>query len=249
LFIANWLALLIDSVVINRVSCVDGLLLKRRVKLGSLLILGGNVFLRLTHSRILMFVSTTEWQRWEYTSYQTLYGGGCEIRGRDALLIQPFAGTNLKTHLEAGTLTHTMLEAAALELQRAHRLGFTHGDPHLENVLVDTTRARLIDFETRHESRLSLTERQADDLLVLLLDLLGRDPTMGWLDLSRTFLSVYEGPAVLAELSRRLQLPRGWELILWKTRTNHLSQPALSERIETLRLFTERLTYRQSSIQ
>ena len=50
----------------------------------------------------------------------------------------------------------------------------------------------------------------------------------------KTFLSAYDDPAILSELAQRLVMPGGWELILWKTRTNHLNRSHLSQRIAAL---------------
>jgi len=46
-------------------------------------------------------------------------------------------------------------------------------------------RARLIDFEIYHEKSLATAARQADDLLVFLLDLVGTLPTRQWVAVRR----------------------------------------------------------------
>jgi hypothetical protein len=137
-----------------------------------------------------------------------------------------------------------MMRAAAHEFRRAHMLfspllhdHWSHGDPHLANVLYDpiTQRARLIDFETRHELTLRACERHADDLLVFLLDLLGADRTSGWQQLSSEFLTTYGRGEALRTLHHRLNPPHGLELVLWKTRTNYLPKALLLERIASIR--------------
>jgi hypothetical protein len=120
---------------------------------------------------------------------------------------------------------------------------WSHGDPHLNNALYDkaSDSAFLIDFETRHDSHLSAVDRHADDLLVLLLDLIGRDRSMDWFALSRAFLDAYGDAEVLQALSSRLIVPSGLELALWKTRTNHLETIVLRERLELLRQLVENI--------
>lgn len=186
-----------------------------------------------------MFSDSVAWQGWEMQSYEVLHGRACLSILKDALLIEPLPGRSLKNYLESGALTKTMLQAAGREFKRCHALlngGWSHGDPHLDNVLYDevTKRAYLIDIETRHDSRLSAPECHADDLLVFLLDLLGRDSAACWLEHSRIFLESYADVEVLVALARRLIMPRGLELVLWKTRTNHLPTHILRERIRLL---------------
>ena len=74
------------------------------------------------------------------------------------------------------------IQAAGKELRRAHGLWsselgdyWSHGDPHLENLLYDleSDQARLIDFELIHDKCMSAVKRHADDLLVFLQDLMG----------------------------------------------------------------------------
>jgi hypothetical protein len=76
-----------------------------------------------------------------------------------------------------------MLKAAGSEYRPAHHFkneefgsAWSHGDASMTNVIYDeeTGRSRLIDFEIRHEKSLPATARHADDLLVFLLDLVGR---------------------------------------------------------------------------
>jgi hypothetical protein len=57
--------------------------------------------------------------------------------------------------------------------------GWSHGDGSMTNVIYDEKahRARLIDFEIRHEKSLPAAARYADDLLVFLLHTVGRVPT------------------------------------------------------------------------
>jgi tRNA A-37 threonylcarbamoyl transferase component Bud32 len=93
-------------------------------------------------------------------------------------------GDNLWEHMNRGTLTLRMLKAAGSEYQRAHHFktkelgnGWSHGDASMTNVIYDEKahRARLIDFEIRHEKSLPAAARHTDDLLVFLLDMMGRN--------------------------------------------------------------------------
>jgi hypothetical protein len=202
------------------------------------LIYVGNIFLRWSHSRILMFPQTHAWQQWECDCYRRLYGGGCQPVGDDAVLIDPFPGESLRTLLIQNHLTDAAMQAAALEFRRVHELdGWSHGDPHLDNVLFDGKRARLIDFETQHLAGLSVEVRQADDLLVLLLDLIGRDSTESWQRWSQILLRAYDNAEVVQELQNRLIVPKGLELVLWKSRTNTLPGRILRQRINNLNSF------------
>jgi len=244
------MARLIDAVQVNRSQpvVVNGrsFWLKQRRFGRSLIIVCGNLFLKLSNSQIRMFPRTSDWQIWEVESYRLLYGAESNIAivGSNSVRIPNVPGMSVKRYLETHTLTPEIMVAAAIEFSRAHNqimptLGaaWSHGDPHLENVLYDaeTHQAHLIDFETRHQSGLSAVERHADDLLVFLLDLLGRDSSDNWLKLSRIFLLTYANHAVLGSLSIRLKMPRGFELVLWKTRTNHLSTVVLTERLNLLK--------------
>ena len=243
------MARLIDAVRVNESVPVTingrSYWLKRRRFGSSLIIIGGNIFLKFSNSKIWMFARTRNWQAWEVESYRLLYGSESDIDiiGSDSVRIPNVPGISLKRFLVANTLTPEILSAAAIEFRRAHSLTiplrtelWSHGDSHLENVLYDATthQAHLIDFETCHQPDLSATDRHADDLLVFLLDLLGRDQSDNWLERSRIFLQIYANRAVLEKLSTRLTLPRGLELILWKTRTNHISASLLTERLAAL---------------
>jgi hypothetical protein len=228
-------AYLMDAVTINQTTAVKGGLLKQRCIGRGWLIYFGNIFLRLSHSKIVMFEDVLAWQTWECASYRLLYGGGCSYAGSNALLIQPFPGRSLRDYLAENKLTSEIIIAAAREFKRVHALHWSHGDPHLSNMHYDGERARLIDFETRHEPTLSRIECCADDLLVCLLDLIGRDTSESWCEWSRAFLRAYDAPDVLREFSQQLHMPTGWKAILWKSRTNFLPDTMLAERLAGLK--------------
>jgi hypothetical protein len=245
---AKFLAVLIDLIAINQTIPTEAGLVKRRRRGRAWIIAVGNVYLRLSHSRILMFPSTAAWQAWECESYHVLHGGGCERLGRDALLVQRLPGQSLLSFLQAGTLTHAMLIGAAHELRRAHALSWTHGDPHLTNILYDGTRAYLIDFETQHTASIAFQERCADDLLVILLDLMGRESSEQWQEWSTALISGYDDPGVLSALAERLHMPKGFELVLWKSRTHYLPQAQLAQRIAQLKRIVTSLAMESTTL-
>ncbi|HEU0208806.1 MAG TPA: hypothetical protein VFQ78_07480 [Candidatus Udaeobacter sp.] len=94
--------------------------------------------------------------------------------------------------MKEGTLTPKMMEVAGYELRRAHRFRsdafcglWSHRDAGTNCIIYDPNngRARLIDFEIVHVKSLSAKARQADDLLVFLLDLIAVAPNPQWLAL------------------------------------------------------------------
>ncbi|QRO02377.1 phosphotransferase [Archangium violaceum] len=216
---------------------------RRRPGMGAV-IAPGNLFLRLSRSRIRMFVSCARWQDWELASFQLLHPGRLAERRRGAVALEALPGESLDRLLERGELTPAMLEASAVELRRAHALSlpgsrepWSHGDAHLKNLLYDPAGrcARLIDFETPHEPWLSADERHADDLFVFLLDLAGRVPegTVG--EWAGVFLRAYARVDVLRALLTRPRPPRGLERALWASRSHHLPEARLASALGQLR--------------
>ena len=82
----------------------------------------------------------------------------------------------------------------------------------MTNVIYDEKahRARLIDFEIRHEKSLPASARHADDLLVFLLDMLGRIPNRQWLSFAICFLRAYNNAAVTRELKNVSSFRPAW---------------------------------------
>ncbi len=220
-----------------------GAWIKRRRFGMDAVIAAGNLFLKWSHSRIVMFTSCAAWQAREVTAACALHGEGAAwIVSPRAVGFRSLSGESLRDLLARDALTPDALVAAGRELARTHAVtlangAFSHGDPHTGNVLYDrdTGGAHLIDFETEHEPQLPATERHADDLLVLLLDLLGRSRDDAWPVYARALLDGYARPEVLAALDGRLVVPRGLERALWATRTEFLATGALRERLGWLR--------------
>ena len=154
----------IDSIKINsttrEIRGGQPMWLKRRKPGSEVIAISANLFFRLTGARIHVWVSPKKWQRWEVACFHLLYGGGfCAFaEGSRTVCTDKVPGKSLLEHLNRGTLTPTILEAAARELRRVHELWseefgdlWSHGDPHLDNVIYDKAvdRARLIDHGLR----------------------------------------------------------------------------------------------------
>jgi hypothetical protein len=220
--------------------------IKRR-RWGSELIAGqANLFLRLAQGRVRVWIDSKKWQRWEVGCFDLLHGPDflAYTEGPRTICMDPVPGMHLCEHLQRGTLTTHALKAAARELRRAHQLWcgefddwWSHGDPHLDNVIYDpaTDRARLIDFEVVHNRSLPPVLRQADDLLVFLQDLVCRVSSREWLPLAFCFITAYGHRAVLYELRKLLRVPAGLPGLWWKLRTENFERRELVRRIDALR--------------
>lgn len=239
---------LIDAVRVNVVSpqTINGQIgwLKRR-KIGmDVTISLGNIFLKLSRSRIWMFPNCQAWVQWEIHCFHLLYGDRiqCHTKGNRGFWVQVMPGKSLWQWLQEDELTIAMMEAAGETFRHAHARhtdffpgGWSHGDCHLANVLYDpkSGTAHLIDFETRHWIQLSTEERQADDLLIFLLDITGR--CKNWAELLPIFFQSYNRSLVIRQLKLYLSVPNGWERLLWAIRSNYLSTPQLVSRIAHIR--------------
>jgi hypothetical protein len=204
-----------------------------------------NLYFRFAKIGIRYVSKAREWRRWEAKCFKMLNGDCFRALVRDARTVteDKLPGQSLWDHMNARTLTPRMLQAAAREYRRAHRLhvdefddGWSHGDASMPNVIYDkkTGRARLIDFEIMHERSLSGKARHADDLLVFLLDMVDRVPNREWLPFAISFLRAYDNVAVMRELSDRLLIPSGLALIWWNVRTNFASSVKVKRRLQAL---------------
>jgi len=136
-----------------------------------------------------------------------------------------------------------MLEAAGREYHRAHQFwsdelggGWSHGDASMTNVVYDekTNRARLVDFEIIHEKSLPARVRHADDLLVFLLDMVGRISSTHWVPFATCFLRSYGDASVIEALRKQLVVPSGLALIWWNVRTNFTKSAKIDRRFKIL---------------
>src|SRR6266513_4792938 len=204
-----------------------------------------NLYFRMADIPIRFWSKVKEWQRWEVVCFEML-NGDCfraYASGARAVIADKLPGESLWEHLNRGTLTRRMLRAAGSEFLRAHQFWsdefrgrWSHGDGTSQNVIYDpnNNRARLIDFEIAHEKSLATAARQADDLLVFLLDMVGTVPSRQWLPFSMTFLDAYGEAKVIAQLRKQLDLPGGLAWIWWGVRTNFTNPGKVKQRLASL---------------
>lgn len=211
-----------------------------------------NFYFRMAGTGIRYVSDVRQWARWEKQCFELLNGTGFHAAITDSatVTLDKLPGKSLWDHMNDGSLTLAMLAAAGKEYRRAHALrvrafsdGWSHGDASMTNVIYDqkTRRARLIDFEIMHEKSLTGRARHADDLLVFLLDMVDRASSRHWLSYALAFLRPYENPDVLAELRRRLIIPRGLALIWWNVRTNFAKAEKVRRRFKFLQTALARL--------
>ena len=204
-----------------------------------------NLYFRVANIPIRFWSKLDEWRRWEVDCFEMLNGDRFHAHssGRRIVVAEKLPGKSLWEHLNSGTLTRQMLRAAGTEFRRAHQFWsdefqgrWSHGDASITNVIYDgkTGRARLIDFEIYHDKSLSTAARQADDLLVFLLDLIGLVPNRQWLSFSATFLEGYGDFEVINQLRKQLALPGGLAWIWWGVRTNFTNPAKVKKRLENL---------------
>jgi hypothetical protein len=205
-----------------------------------------NLYFRLASTNIRYVSKVREWQRWETKCFQMLNRDRFRATIRDARTIieDKVPGRSLWDHMNGHTLTLRMLRAAAREYRRAHAIyvseldgGWSHGDASMPNVIYDekTGRARLIDFEIRHEPSLPESARHADDLLVFILDMVERVPSRQWLPFTLGFLRAYDDLEVVRDLKKRLVIPTGLALIWWNVRTNFAKSAKVKRQFQALR--------------
>ena len=239
----------IDSIKINSTTREmrngQPIWVKRRKPGSELVAVSANVFFRLTRARIHVWVSPEKWQQWEVSCFHLLYGHGFRAfaEGSRAVCADKVPGASVLRHLNQNTLTPSILEAAAREFRRVHELWceefgdlWSHGDPHLNNVIYDKAdgRARLIDFEAAHLKSLPAIVRHADDLLVFLQDMAGWVSADQWLAFALCFINAYDWPEVVAELRKHLIVPGGLPALWWKLRSHYLDRKKLIRRFGAL---------------
>jgi hypothetical protein len=204
-----------------------------------------NLYFRMADIPIRFWSKVEEWQRWEVDCFEMLNGDRYRAyaSGKRCVIAEKLPGESLWIHLNRGTLTRRMLQAAGAEFRRAHRFWsdyfhgcWSHGDGTTQNVIYNPSRnrARLIDFEIVHEKSLARATRQADDLLVFLLDMVGIVPSRQWLPFSTTFLEAYGDGEVIAQLRKQLDLPGGLAWIWWGVRTNFTNPGNVKQRLRNL---------------
>lgn len=204
-----------------------------------------NAYFRMAGVPIRFWAKTEDWRRWEVKSFNMLNGDRFHARvsGVNTVCADKLPGRSLSDHLNDGTLTRAMMEAAGRELRRAHQLWsdefrgpWSHGDAGTNNVLYDgkSGRSRLIDFEIVHHKSLSTKSRHADDLLVFLLDVLALAPNRQWLNLVLAFLNAYDNAAVIRHLKNQLEVPTGMAWIWWGVRTSFVNPAKVKRRLRKI---------------
>ena len=240
---------LVDSLKINSVSEQTRrgrrVIKKRRTVYSEPLAELANAYFRMAGIPIRFWAKIEDWRRWEVKSFNLLHGDQFHARasGKNIVLADKLPGRSLTEHLKEGTLKREMMEAAGVELRRAHELWsdefrgpWSHGDAGTNNVLFDENsgRARLIDFEIVHQKSLPTKSRQADDLLVFLLDLLALAPNRQWLTLVLAFLNAYHKTSVLVQLRKELAIPTGMAWIWWGVRTSFANPAKVKRRLQKI---------------
>ena len=251
-------ATFVDSLKINSISeKIRGrrrVVVKRRNGHSGRLAELANLYFRIAGIPIRFWAKVEEWRRWEVKCFRMLNGDRFRAytSGKNIVCTGKVPGKSLWEHLNQGTLTRPMLEAAANELRRAHRFQsdelrgwWSHGDAGMNNVTYNekTGRARLIDFEIIHDRSLPAKSRHADDLLVFLLDLIAVAPSRQWLQFTLCFLDAYGDTGVIAELTNHLALPSGIAWIWWGVRTSFANPAKVKQRLEKLRDLTAHLEH------
>jgi hypothetical protein len=246
-----------NRVRVNDVQqCVhDGapVFVKRRRAGGQIVIWFANRFLALAHSGVRMLDPVDEWINWEVHCARLLYPErpGVTSRSDQAVILPKVCGMSLRTMIDRDeTNVGNAFIFAARELRRVHQIqcsyyqsAWSHGDLHLDNIFCDwnTQRAVLIDFDTRHELRISETKRHSDDVKTVLLGLIGLSDEK-WRPWAAAFIEEYGEGSVLCELGRQLFVPRGFARLLWYARTNCVPKHRIEPRLQSLREIVHRIS-------
>ena len=243
------LASSIESIKVNAIGLEmrgNHLMWIKRRQLGSgMIAVFANLFFLLARARIHLLINLKKWQSWEVNCFRLLYGRTLPVfpEGRRTVCIGIIPGKSLREWVMQSTFALQAIRAAGEELRRAHGLWcgefedyWSHGDPHLENLIYDleSGQTRLIDFELIHDPSLPAIRRHADDLLVFLQDLMSCVSAEEWVPFSLAFIEAYNRPLVMNEVRRRLTIPRGWSAIWWKLRTDYIQSTVMVERINAL---------------
>jgi hypothetical protein len=256
--LSNAAATFVDSLKINSISEKirrgRRVVIKRRNVYGEQLADLANLYFRMSGIPIRFWSKAEDWQRWEVNCFRMLNGDRFRASrsGNGTACFDKLTGKSLWDHLNEGTLTRRMLEAAGTELRRAHQFWsdefdgpWSHGDATTTNVIYDqrTGRARFVDFEIVHDRSLPAKSRHADDLLVFLLDVIAIASSRQWLPFALSFLNAYGDPVVLTELTDHLALPNGIAWIWWGVRTSFANPAKVKQRLERIRDVTANLKH------
>jgi hypothetical protein len=220
-----------------------------------------NFYFHLANLPIRYLSDVGTWRRWEASSFQMLNGDRFRAKVADARTVRldKLPGQSLWDYMNQGSLTKSMLKAAAREYRRAHKFRspefgspWSHGDASMTNVIYDpeSKRARLIDFEITHDKSLPAPARHADDLMVFLLDMVDRVPARQWVPFTTSFITAYGDWNVITELRKRLVVPGGMAQIWWNVRMNFAKAGKVNRRLNDLRRALSKLeVYRSRDLE
>jgi tRNA A-37 threonylcarbamoyl transferase component Bud32 len=205
-----------------------------------------NLYFRLAGIPIRYCTDLAKWQEREVECFNMLNGPAfrADRIGRRTVRADKVPGRRLYDYLIEGALTSAMLEAAGREIARAHRFWsddfedwWSHGDMSLTNLIYDgrTGRVRLIDFELTHVPAAAARIRHADDLRVVLQDMVAFVDERRWVAFALAFLRGYGNDEVIDTLRAQLFLPRGLARIWWRVRTNFADSNVVNARLSALR--------------
>ncbi len=254
--ISNAAARFVDSLKINSISEAvrrgRRVVIKRRHVYGEQLTELANLYFRIASLPIRFWAKTEDWQHWELNCFKMLNGDRFRASSlrNNAICIDRLPGESLWEHLNRGTLSRPMVEAAGFEFRRAHQFWskrfrgpWSHGDAGTANVIYEdkSHRARLIDFEIVPDKTLPVLSGHADDLLIFLLDLIAAASGRQWLPLTLAFLNAYDNTPVIAQLSEQLAPPSGMAWIWWGVRTSFANPAKIRQRLAKLRDLTSHL--------
>ncbi len=250
-------AVILNHVRVNKVSRGSERWQKRRAWWAPAFIAPGNVFFKVSNAHILMHVDPGSWRSWESRAHRELYGAECESVGQRVLLIPDVVGVAVSS-LHSPAVLALAMRAFGRELARVHRSPraeggyWSHGDSHLHNAIyeaespeVEHGRVRLLDFETRHRSEVSVASARADDLFVASFDMIRHPHTRESTSYVSLFLEAYRHEyaaasdksiqVVLASLAARCKSPTVLELLLWKMRFDALDRAVLERWVGAIR--------------
>src|SRR5437764_1320398 len=126
--LSNAATTLVDSLKINSISEKvrrrRRVVIKRRNIYGEQLADLANLYFRISSIPIRFWSKVDDWRRWEAGCFKMLNGDRFRVfaSGKRTVCEEKLPGKSLWDHMNRGTLTRQMLEAAAHEIRRAHKL-------------------------------------------------------------------------------------------------------------------------------
>ena len=186
-----------------RIVNQDGVLRVRKSRFfyAPLLVSMGGPLLRILDTGVRVLPQRA-WEERERLVYQSLHAISIDVDTDGTLVLPCVRGETLATLLEnpepAAAVRKQAIELAVVALAELHRLGLTHGDAMVENVMIDLEAgvASWFDFETMHDSRRTMVWRRADDVRALLATCLDRTAPEILAETLQLILDVYRDEGV-----------------------------------------------------